>query len=119
MFRMISKTPEGKFLKQLYVCSMILILFDLAFYFELSGLHHVFSSILLSLAVSDGFALLSGLMDKLEEFVSGVLMPSFTMNVGRKGDIYRLERNTFEKVKVLVATSFLGKLGASMLASTF
>lgn len=119
MFWMISKTPEGKTLKQSYVCSVILMLFGLAFYSELNGMHHVFSSILLGLAVPDGSALQSGLVDKLEGFVSGVLMPSFTMNVGRKVDIYRLERSTVGKVEVLVATSFLGKLAASMIASLF
>lgn len=119
MFWMISKTPEGKTLKQSYVCSVILMLFGLAFYSELNGMHHVFSSILLGLAVPDGSALQSGLVNKLEGFVSGVLMPSFTLNVGRKVDIYKLERSTIGKVEVLVATSFLGKLAASMIASIF
>ncbi|XP_074340666.1 cation/H(+) antiporter 15-like [Apium graveolens] len=119
MFWMIGKTPEGKTLKQSYVCSMVLILFGLAFYSELNGMHHVFSSILLGLAIPDGSPLQTGLVNKLEGFVSGVLMPSFIMNVGRKVDIYKLERSTFGKVEVLVATSFLGKLAASMIASSF
>lgn len=119
MFWMMNKTPEGKTLKQSHVCSITLTLFGLALYSELNGMHHVFSSILLGLAVPDGSVLQTSLVDKLEGFVSGVLMPSFIMNVGRKVDIYKLEMSTVGKVEVLVAISFLGKLAASMLASTF
>lgn len=119
MFWMISKTPEGKTLKQSYVCSVILILFGIALYSEVNGMQQVFSSILLGLAVPDGSALQTGLVGKLEGFVSGVLMPSFVMNVGRKVDIYKLERSIVGKVEILVATSFFGKLAASLIASTF
>ncbi|KAK1351557.1 Cation/H(+) antiporter like [Heracleum sosnowskyi] len=119
MFWMITKTPEGKTLKQSYVCWMILMLFGIALYSEVNGMHHVFSSILLGLAVPDGSPLQSGLVNKLEGFVYGVFMPSFIMNVGRRVDIYKLERSLVGKVEVLVATSFLSKLAASLLASTF
>lgn len=120
MFWMIRRTPEEKTLKQSYVCIITLLVFGVALYSDMNGIHPVFASILLGLAVPDGSSLQSGLVDKLEGFISGVLLPSFIVNVGRRVDLRRIRSlRTFGHVQLFVVLGFLGKLLGTMLPSTF
>ncbi|CAK9150447.1 unnamed protein product [Ilex paraguariensis] len=119
MYWIIRHTPEGKTLKESYVCGVTLVVFGIALFSQVTGVHPIFTSIVLGLTVPDGSPLASGLVDKLESFVSAVLLPSFFANVGQKVDVKHMTLRTFGIVVLFIALALLGKIIGCMVASLY
>ncbi|KAF7143840.1 hypothetical protein RHSIM_Rhsim05G0226200 [Rhododendron simsii] len=119
MFWMIKRTPEGKTLKEHYVCTLSLMVFAGIFYCEVMGIELIMGVIFLGMAVPAGSPLGSGLIDKLELFVSAVLLPSFMVSIGRRVDVYGITLSNFGKVELFIVGGFLGKVVGAMVPSIF
>lgn len=88
-------------------------------YCEVMGIEVVMGAIFLGMAVPGGPPLGLGLMDKLELFVSAVLLPSFIVNIGLKVDVYGITLNNFGKVELFILGAFLGKVVGAMVPSIY
>ncbi|GFY83820.1 hypothetical protein Acr_03g0005940 [Actinidia rufa] len=120
MFWMIKNTPEGKTLKESYVvCTLTLMVLGGAFYCEITGIEPLVCAIFLGMAVPSGPPLGSGLVDKLECFVSAVLLPSFAVNFGRRVDVHNITKSTLGKVELFIMCGLLGKVIGCVVPSIY
>ncbi|GFZ08994.1 hypothetical protein Acr_20g0008020 [Actinidia rufa] len=83
MFWLMRKVPEGKSIKESHFFVMIVMFLSVSFLCEYMGYNAYFGSMILGLAVPSGPPLGSGVVEKLEMFISSVLLPAYIMNVGR------------------------------------
>lgn len=119
MFWMIRRTPEGKTVSQSYICVITLLIFALTLYSQLLGIHPLFTSIILGLAMPEGPPLASALVEKLDCFVSAVLLPSFVANVGRKVNVHNISFKSFGIMEFFIFFGYLGKIIGCLIPSLY
>ncbi|KAI4368977.1 hypothetical protein MLD38_017474 [Melastoma candidum] len=74
---MIRQTPEGKPVKDKFLHIVVVTIFLCSVYSDLFGQSVIFGAFMLGLAVPDGPPLGSAIVDKLESFFLGILMPLY------------------------------------------
>lgn len=85
---MVRKTPDGKPLKESFICSICLMVLFCAFFGEITGQHFYFAPVILGMVIPDGPPVVSSLMEKLDCFVEAVLVPCYVIDAGRRTDIF-------------------------------
>ncbi|KAJ6976018.1 hypothetical protein NC653_031751 [Populus alba x Populus x berolinensis] len=119
MVKMIAKTPEGKQVKEGYMLSIFIMVLGTAFLSEVLGHHVVFGATALGIAVPHGPPLGTALENKIESFVSSILLPSyFVLSVSRV-DLFSIHSETVFVITVFGLTSFIGKVLGGMLPALF
>ncbi|KAF5744467.1 cation/H(+) antiporter 15-like [Tripterygium wilfordii] len=119
MHWMIRQTSEGKPIKESYIFYIFLMMLGCAFFSEIIGQHFMFGPIILGVALPDGPPLGSALVNKLESFVSSILLPTFFVFTGAGIDLASIHGLTFSIVELLALCSFVGKLLGTMLPSLY
>ncbi|XP_061944947.1 cation/H(+) antiporter 15-like [Populus nigra] len=119
MVKMIAKTPEGEQVKEGYVLSIFIMVLGTAFLSEVLGYHVVFGATALGIAVPHGPPLGTALENKIESFVSSILLPSyFVLSVSRV-DLLSIHSETVFVISMFGLTSFIGKVLGGMLPALF
>lgn len=119
MVKMIAKTPEGEQVKEGYVLSIFIMVLGTAFLSEVLGHHVVFGATALGIAVPHGPPLGTALENKIESFVSSILLPSyFVLSVSRV-DLLSIHSETVFVISMFGLTSFIGKVLGGMLPALF
>lgn len=93
--------------------------FAVILYCQVMGIELIMGVLFLGMAVPGGAPLGSGLVDKLELFVSAVLLPSFILSIGRKVNVYGITLSNFGKVELFILGAFLGKVVGAMVPSIY
>ncbi|CAL5395676.1 unnamed protein product [Camellia sinensis] len=114
MFRMMKKIPEGGSIKESQFAIIFVIYLMICFTFEYLGYQAYFGAMILGLVMPPGPPLGAGVLEKLEIFISAVLLPAYIVDAGRYVDVYTINMATFGRTGVLIMVSFLGKLVASV-----
>lgn len=117
---MIGKTAEEKELRESHFFSIFVMILGCALFGEVIGQHFMLGPIVLGLAVPDGPPLGSALVDKLDSYVSSILLPCyFVFSCAR----INLSLINYMKaagiVEMLALCSLLGKLMGTMLPSLY
>ncbi|XP_011021436.1 PREDICTED: cation/H(+) antiporter 15-like [Populus euphratica] len=119
MVKMIAKTPEGKQVKEGYMLCIFIMVLGTAFLSEVLGHHVVFGATALGIAVPHGPPLGTALENKIESFVSSILLPSyFVLSVSRV-DLLSIHSETVFVISMFGLTSFIGKVLGGMLPALF
>lgn len=119
MVWMIRQTPTGKPIREGYVCCVFLMLLGCALFGECVGQHFLIGPIVLGLAVPDGPPLGSALVEKVESFVSAIMLPLYFVFSGARFRFSFIEPARLLVVELLALSSFLGKIMGAMLPSLF
>ncbi|KAK7372189.1 hypothetical protein VNO80_05560 [Phaseolus coccineus] len=117
MFWMIRKTPRGTPIREAYIISIFLMVLGCSFIGEVFGEHFMVGPVIMGLAVPDGPPLGSALVEKLETFVTTVLMPLFYFSSGVKCNISLIDGHSFAIVQPVALFSFVGRVLGTMLPS--
>ncbi|KGN62161.1 cation/H(+) antiporter 15 [Cucumis sativus] len=114
---MIRKTPEGESVSEFYICLILTGVMISGFVTDAIGTHSVFGAFVFGLVIPNG-SLGVALIEKLEDFVSGLLLPLFFAISGLKTNISSIE-GIFAWISILCITllAFLGKVIGTLLAS--
>ncbi|CAN1754090.1 Cation/H(+) antiporter 15 [Linum perenne] len=108
MYLMVKNTPEGKPVKEGYILIVFVMVLGVALCGEVCGQHFLIGPMILGLAVPDGPPLGTAVVNRLESFVSWILLPSYF--------VYSV---AVCPVVTLGLTSFVGKLMAVVLPSLY
>ncbi|KAF8402548.1 hypothetical protein HHK36_010633 [Tetracentron sinense] len=119
MFWMVRKTAEGKAIKEFYIFIVFLMVLVCSFFGDVLGQHFLFGPVVLGLAVPGGPPLGAALVDKLDSFVSCILLPSYFAASGAQIDLFSVERRNFGVLQLMVFSSFMGKLMGTMVPSLY
>ncbi|OMO53089.1 Cation/H+ exchanger [Corchorus capsularis] len=85
---MVRRTPNGGKIKDVFVYAVIFMLMIIPTVTEMTHLFVLVGPFMLGLAIPDGPPLGSALVEKLEPFVSGLLLPFFASACGMRFNIY-------------------------------
>ncbi|KAF8397180.1 hypothetical protein HHK36_016087 [Tetracentron sinense] len=112
----IRHTPEGKPVKEVYIFALFVALMGCGFLGEAIGIHGIFASFILGLVIPDGPPLGAALVERLDCFVSGLLMPIFFTICGLRTDVFAIQNlKNVLIVLFIVFIAFLGKIIGTIL----
>ncbi|KAK9280013.1 hypothetical protein L1049_013698 [Liquidambar formosana] len=116
----IRHTPEGKPVKEIYVFVLFIALLCCGFMGEVIGVSALFASFVLGLVIPDGPPLGAALVERLDCFVSVLLMPIFFTMCGLKMDIFAIQNlKNVGVIQLIVFVAFLGKIIATLVPPLF
>ncbi|XP_019053264.1 PREDICTED: cation/H(+) antiporter 15-like [Nelumbo nucifera] len=117
MLWVVRNTPEGKPVKKAYIRFILVVALMSSFCSIIMGHNAYMGPLLLGLAVPDGPPLGSALVDRLESFVSGLMLPLFLTVSGLRTNFYKIQGFKFVGALALVMlTANFGKLTAATLS---
>lgn len=120
MFWIMTHTNNsGRAVKESHVFSMFLMLLFCALFSEFVGQHFMLGPMILGLAVPDGPPLGSALVDKLDSFVSSVMLPVYFVVSGSRINLSKTNMTSIWIVHLLAFSSCIGKLIGTMLPSLY
>lgn len=119
MLWMISRTAREKAIKEVYIFSIFVMILVCAMFGEYIGQHFMLGPMILGLAVPDGPPLGSALVDKLDTFVSSVLLPTYFMFSGSGINLFLIQMKTLGIMELMVFVAFVGKVLGTMVPSLY
>lgn len=116
----IRHTPEGKPVKEIYFFAVLVALLVCGFMGEVIGLSAFITSFFLGLVIPDGPPLGAALVERLDCFVSALLMPIFFTTCGLRTDVFAIKKlKNVGVIQSVVLVSFFGKVVGTMLLPIF
>ncbi|CAM8902024.1 unnamed protein product [Rhodiola kirilowii] len=115
----IKRTPEGETLSEFYICLILTGVMISGFITDLIGTHSVFGAFVFGLVIPNGPVGIT-LMEKLEDFVSGLLLPIFFAISGLKTDISSIQgTKTWLMLFLVIVLACVGKIAGTVLVTMF
>ncbi|KAL0533507.1 hypothetical protein IC582_027539 [Cucumis melo] len=120
MFWIVEQTNlSGRPIKEVYVFCLFLMLLFCALFSEFVGQHFLLGPMILGLAVPDGPPLGSALVDKLDSFVSSIMLPCYFVISGARINLSTINVRSAVIINLLAFTAFIGKVIGTMLPSLY
>ncbi|TXG58906.1 hypothetical protein EZV62_016735 [Acer yangbiense] len=107
MLWMIRHSPERKPLKESYISFIFMMILGCTLFGELTGQHAVNGPTMLGMATPDSPPMGSNLALRLGSFAWTVLMPGYTINVGKRVNIYNIGLENVLFVGLITASGTL------------
>ncbi|XWS44700.1 hypothetical protein CRYUN_Cryun15aG0070300 [Craigia yunnanensis] len=119
IFWLIRRTPGGESFSEFYICLILTRVMISGFITDAIGTHFVFGAFMFGLIIPNG-PLAITLIEKLEDFVSGLLLPLFFAISGLKTDITSIKggRN-WGILALVIVLSCAGKITGTLIVTTF
>ncbi|GAB2232091.1 hypothetical protein Droror1_Dr00011113 [Drosera rotundifolia] len=116
---MIRRTPQGENFSDFYICLILTGVMISGFITDAIGTHSVFGAFVFGLVIPNG-PLGVTLVEKLEDFVSGLLLPLFFAISGLKTNIRAVtEPLTWLRLVVLISVACIGKVFGTAVVAYF
>lgn len=114
---LINKTPEGKPFSEFQICIVLVGVLVSAFITDVIGTHSIFGAFVYGLVIPNG-PLGAAIIEKLEDFVSGLLLPLFYAISGLKTNINLIHgTRSWSFVFTIVPLTCFGKILGTLITS--
>ncbi|XP_051129688.1 cation/H(+) antiporter 15-like [Andrographis paniculata] len=115
----LQRTPEGEAINEFYICLILTLVMLFGFITDAMGTHAVFGAFVFGLIIPNG-PIGVMLIEKLEDFVSALLLPIFFAINGLKTDITTIKGvGTWMLLALVIVLASLGKVTGTLLASLY
>ncbi|KAL1549020.1 Cation/H(+) antiporter 15 [Salvia divinorum] len=116
---MIGSSPEGESVSEFYICLILTGVMVSGFITDALGTHSVFGAFVFGLVIPNG-PLGITLIERLEDFVSGLLLPLFFAISGLKTDISSIKDfSTWAILAVVIVLACAGKVAGTLLVTLY
>ncbi|XP_062147774.1 cation/H(+) antiporter 15 [Alnus glutinosa] len=116
---MVRRTPEGENFSEFCICLILTGVMISGFITDAIGTHSVFGAFIFGLVVPNG-PLGITLIEKLEDFVSGLLLPLFFAISGLKTNISAIkDSSTWGILMIVIVLACAGKIAGTVVVSIF
>ncbi|XWS53394.1 hypothetical protein CRYUN_Cryun11dG0153800 [Craigia yunnanensis] len=119
MLTMVRHTTEGKPVKEGDILVIFMMVLGCLFISELIGYHMIIGPMVLGMATPDGPPLGSELVNKLDSYISCILLPSYFTSAGHNVNILSVHSQSVVIIEFMTFCNFLGKLSAILLPSLY
>ncbi|XP_058203207.1 cation/H(+) antiporter 15-like [Rhododendron vialii] len=117
MFWLMRRIPEGRPIKESHFFVITVMFLTVSFAYECLGFGAPLGAMILGLCVPPGRPLGSGVVEKLEAFISAVLLPTYIVGAGRYVDIFQISMVHYIQAEIIILLSFSAKLAAGVIPS--
>ncbi|KAL7165109.1 hypothetical protein ACSBR2_040900 [Camellia fascicularis] len=115
----IQRTPEGETISEFYICLILTGVMISGFITDAIGTHSVFGAFVFGLIIPNG-PLGVTLIEKLEDFVSGLLLPLFFAMSGLKTNILAITGAlTWGYLILVIILACVGKIAGTLLVALY
>ncbi|KAF5194793.1 Cation/H(+) antiporter [Thalictrum thalictroides] len=121
IYWVIRQTPEGESVHEFYICLILTGVMVCGFITDGIGTHCIFGAFVYGLVIPNG-PLGATLIEKLEDFVSGMLLPLFFAISGLRTDIRLLvgqESDQWGYLLLIVVLACAAKVGVTLLVAVY
>ncbi|PON64367.1 DNA-directed DNA polymerase [Parasponia andersonii] len=116
---MIQRTPEGESFSEFHICIILTGVMISGFITDAIGTHSVFGAFVFGLVIPNG-PLGVTLIEKLEDFVSGLLLPLFFAISGLKTDVTSIDSiGTWGFLMLIIFLACAGKIAGTLLVAMY
>ncbi|KAK4486377.1 hypothetical protein RD792_009050 [Penstemon davidsonii] len=116
---MVRRTPEGESISEFYICLILTGVMISGFITDAIGTHSVFGAFVFGLVIPNG-PLGVTLIERLEDFVSGLLLPLFFAISGLKTDVTTINGfATWAILGLVIILACAGKIAGTLLVSLY
>ncbi|KAL8539815.1 hypothetical protein ACS0TY_001426 [Phlomoides rotata] len=116
---MIRRSPEGEAISEFYICLILTGVMISGFITDAIGTHSVFGAFVFGLVIPNG-PLGVTLIERLEDFVSGLLLPLFFAISGLKTDVSSITGvGTWALLAVVIILACAGKVAGTLLVTLY
>ncbi|KAJ7969435.1 Cation/H(+) antiporter like [Quillaja saponaria] len=116
---MIRRTPEGETFSEFYICLIVTGVMISGFITDAIGTHSVFGAFVFGLIIPNG-PLGVTLIEKLEDFVSGLLLPLFFAISGLKTNVSAIQGPAnWALLFLMITLACAGKVAGTILVASF
>ncbi|KAG2726637.1 hypothetical protein I3843_01G118900 [Carya illinoinensis] len=118
---MARRSPEGEPIKELYICITLSLVLAAGFVTDVIGIHALFGAFVVGIVVPKDGSFARVLIEKIEDLVSGLLLPLYFASSGLKTNVATISGGLSWGLLVLViCTACLGKiLGTTTISMLF
>lgn len=114
------QSPENEPIKEIYVCITFALVMVAGFTTDAIGIHEIFGGFVMGLIIPKEGSFAPGLIEKIEDFVSVLLLPLYFASSGLKTNIATIHGGQAWGLLVLViCVACFGKIGGTVLVSQF
>ncbi|KAL3497466.1 hypothetical protein ACH5RR_040198 [Cinchona calisaya] len=116
---MIRRTPEGESISDFYICLILTGVMISGFITDALGTHSVFGAFVFGLVIPNGPLGLT-LIERLEDFVSGLLLPLFFAISGLKTEVRTIQgAGTWGILFLVIILACAGKIAGTLLIALY
>ncbi|XP_073054676.1 cation/H(+) antiporter 15-like [Primulina eburnea] len=115
----IRRTNNPRSLKESHACVIFIFVLASALFGEIMGQHFLFGPMILGVVVPDGPPLGSALLNRLELFVSYIMLPIYFVVTGSRIDFSAISMRNFVVIQFLAFCSLIWKVAGVMVPSLY
>lgn len=120
MWKVSRRIPDGESISDYQVCLILTGVMLAGAATDAIGIHSVFGAFVYGLAIPNSGPLASALVDKLEDFVTGLFLPLFFAISGLRTNISMIKKPATVALLVLVfVLASIGKIVGTMIVAAF
>ncbi|XAR49769.1 hypothetical protein NMG60_11033073 [Bertholletia excelsa] len=108
---MARRSPDGEPVKELYICITLSLVLAAGFATDAIGIHALFGAFVMGIVVPKDGPFAGVLIEKVEDLVSGLLLPLYFVSSGLKGG------QSWALLLLLIATACFGKIMGTVVMS--
>ncbi|KAK1403861.1 Cation/H(+) antiporter 15 [Heracleum sosnowskyi] len=116
LWLLIRRTPEGKSFSELSISLILAGVMLAGFVSEVIGVHAIFGAFIFGLVIPSG-PLVQVLVERLEDIVTGILLPLYYAGFGLRAKITRSGSPYNWSIVIIISFAFLGKAIGTFLAA--
>ncbi|KAL3531833.1 hypothetical protein ACH5RR_005354 [Cinchona calisaya] len=104
-------SPEHDTIDEVYICSTLAGVMVAGFVTDFIGIHAIFGAFVFGLTIPKGGYFAERLMERIEDFVSGLLLPLYFASSGLKTDVAKIHgANAWGLLVLVISTACVGKI---------
>ncbi|KAL1828492.1 hypothetical protein DCAR_0207721 [Daucus carota subsp. sativus] len=103
--------PEGEPVDEMYVCAILALVLAAGFVTDTIGIHALFGAFVIGVLVPKDGPFAGALVEKVEDLVSGLLLPLYFVSSGLKTDVTTIKGlQSWGLLVMVIATACIGKI---------
>ncbi|MQL94759.1 hypothetical protein Taro_027420 [Colocasia esculenta] len=115
---MARRSPEGGQVDEVYVCATLVAVLAAGFVTDAIGIHALFGAFVLGILVPKEGPFAGALVDKVEDVVSGLLLPLYFVSSGLKTNVATIQgAQSWGLLCLVISTACLGKISGTFAVS--
>lgn len=115
---MAQRCPEGEPVDEMYICATLAAVLAAGFVTDAIGIHALFGSFVMGILVPKEGPFASALVEKVEDLVSGLLLPLYFVSSGLKTDVSTIRGlQSWSLLVLVIFTACLGKIAGTIAVS--